>query len=63
MYGQEILSDILQDSWVSIKLKLHLSALIGYFRKKVNDKLQLGCIKKTTMKALHLIFNSTAARI
>lgn len=50
MYGQEILSDILQDSWVSIKLKLHLSALIGYFRKKVNDKLQLGCIKKQQWK-------------
>lgn len=33
MYGQEILSDILQDSWVSIKLKLHLS-VIGCFRKK-----------------------------
>lgn len=41
MYGQEILSDILQDSWVSIKLKPHLSVLIGYFRKKnLNDMLE-----------------------
>lgn len=61
MYGQEILSDILQDSWVSIKLKLHLS-VIGCLKKKERERESeqmtsySQAAEKKTKKALHLIF-------
>lgn len=53
MYRQEILSN---DSWLSIKLKARLSVLIGYFRKKINDMLELYSWA-VQRKVLHLIFN------